>query len=180
MSRTVSALVAAGLVVSGALAFASRAQAPAAAQMPAPAGHDWRSFAATWSATGQLESLPTAGGGAASIVHFSGAVVVTTGIGLSRGFRGDAIAFDDGRALTIGRSVWTDQHGDQIFSEMRGEPVQTGRRLDATITGGTGRYVGIDGSFTLTWQYVVNPGDGTIQGRTAGLEGRYRHGTGQR
>lgn len=179
MTARNSALAALVLVASGALALTIRAQTPAPAQAPSPAQSDWHSFTATWSATGQLESLPTGGGGSASIVHLSGAVAVTTGSGLSRGFRGDAIAFDDGRLLAIGRTVWTDERGDQIFSELRGEPVQTGRRLDATITGGTGRYAGITGSFTFTWQYVVTPGEGTIQSRTTGLEGRYRRGAGQ-
>jgi len=110
--------------------------------------------------------------------QLSGAVVLATGDGLSRGFRGDYIGFDDGRALTVGRWVWTDEHGNQIFGEMRGEPVQTGRRSAATITGGSGRYAGVSGTYQFHWQYVVEAEDGTIQGRTIGLEGRYRFGGG--
>jgi hypothetical protein len=47
-----------------------------------------------------------------------------------------------------------------------------------TITGGTGRYAGLDGEYAFTWQYVVAPADGAgvIQGRAADLSGRVRRG----
>ena len=173
MNRWIVALATCLLLVAGAFALAPRVQAPPAA------AEGWRAFTATWSVTGQQQMLPTEGGRAAATAQLSGAVVLATGDGLSRGFRGDYIGFDDGRALTVGRWVWTDEHGNQIFGEMRGEPVQTGRRSAATITGGSGRYAGVSGTYQFHWQYVVEAEDGTIQGRTTGLEGRYRFGGGQ-
>ena len=50
----------------------------------------------------------------------------------------------------------------------------TGRRLAGTITGGTGRYAGITGEYSLEWQYVVEGEQGAIQGRAVGLSGRFR------
>jgi hypothetical protein len=110
----------------------------------------------------------------AAIVEISGAVVLTIGEGLSRGFRGEAIGFDDGQGLSVGRSVWTDENGDRLFSRLRGEPLQTGNRLVGTITGGTGRYAGLEGEYSFAWQYVVPAEDGFIQGRSVGLKGRVR------
>jgi len=52
--------------------------------------------------------------------------------------------------------------------------VATGRRIVATISGGTGRYAGITGDYTFEWQYVVEAEAGTVQGRAIGLRGRYR------
>lgn len=173
MSRWIAAIAGCLLLAAGAFALAPRAQAPP------PAAEGWRTFTATWSATGQQQTLPTEGGGAAATAQLSGAVVLSTGDGLSRGFRGEFIGFDDGRGGSVGRWVWTDERGDQIFGQMTGEPVQTGRRSTATITGGSGRYASLTGTYTFTWQFLVRSEDGTIQGRTVGLEGRYRFAAGK-
>lgn len=121
----------------------------------AGAAEDWRAFAGSLSATGRRDTLPTEGRRAAAIVRLSGTVVLTSGEGLSRGFRCEAIGFDDGSDVRVGRAVWTDERGDRIFSAFQGEPLETGRRIVGTITGGTGRYEGLTGEYSLTWQYVV-------------------------
>lgn len=141
-----------------------------------PSSDGWRTFAGTWSASGVRQSLPTGGDRVAATVQISGAVVLTLGEGLSKGFRGEAIGFDDGASVSIGRCVWTDERGDRIFSELKGGPMQTGRRFVGTITGGTGRYAGLTGEYAFLWQYVVQAEDGTIQGRAVELEGRVRAG----
>jgi len=144
----------------------------------APPAEAWRSFEGTWSASGRRQAVALEGGGVAAIVEISGVVVLTSGEGLSRGFRGEAIGFDDGQGLSVGRSVWTDENGDRLFSRLKGEAVQTGKRVVGTITGGTGRYAGLSGEYSFTWQYVVSAEDGLIQGRAIGLAGRVR-GAGQ-
>lgn len=152
-----------------ALVLSARAQAPAA--------DGSRAFQGTWTATGQLQTLPTETGRPAAVVRLSGTVTLSGDTtGLSRGFRGEAIAFDDGRSTNVGRAVWTDARGDRIFSELKGEPVQTGRRIAGTITGGTGRYAGVTGEYELTWQYVVQSEDETVNGRATDLRGRFRIG----
>lgn len=171
MTRRVVAVV---IWVAGAVPLALAAQTP-----PAPAAVEWRTFTGTWSATGQRQTLPTEDGGAAAIERLSGAVVITVGEGIGRGFRGEMIGFDDGRAASTGRWVWTNERGERIFGELKGEPVQTGRRFAGTITGGTGRFAGITGSLDFTWQSVVTTDEGTVQVRAVGLQGRYRRGADQ-
>ena len=43
--------------------------------------------------------------------------------------------------------------------------MRAGRRIVGSITGGTGRYSGVEGEYAFEWQYVVATDDGTIQGR---------------
>jgi hypothetical protein len=133
-------------------------------------------FEGTWSASGRRQAIPLEEARVAAIVEISGAVVLTLGEGLSGGFRGEAIGFDDGEGLVVGRSVWTDENGDQLFSRLEGEPFETGKRFRGTITGGTGRYQGYSGEYSFTWQYLLTSEGGSIQGRAVGLSGRVLRG----
>jgi len=76
----------------------------------------------------------------------------------------------------VGRAVWTDQNGDQIFSEIHGEGTSAGNHLWGTFIGGTGRYAGATGEYEFAWQYVLETEDGTVQGRAVGLAGRITRG----
>lgn len=164
MSRAAAFVALAALVLAAA----------AVAQQPTPAPREWRPFEGTMSLTGTRQTLPTEGPRPAGVAHVSGAVVLTAGGELRRGFHAEAIYFDDGHSLSVGRGVWTDDHGEKIFSEMRGEPLGTGTRVTGTVTGGTGRYAHIEGELSFTWQYVVEADSNVIQGRTVTLKGRYR------
>ncbi|MBP7146253.1 MAG: hypothetical protein KBD01_01825 [Acidobacteria bacterium] len=145
--------------------------APTAA---AQAADGWRPFEGTWSASGRRHSIPTETGRAAGVLQMSGAIVLARVEGLSLGFRAEAIGFDDGQSLSVGRAVWTDERGDQIFSQLKGERVKTGGRATGTITGGTGRYAGIEGEYVFEWQYVVHAEDEVVQGLAVRLSGRFR------
>ena len=163
------------LALSVAVALAGLSGLAYQAGQPASPG-DWRTFTGSWSAVGQRHTLPTEGGRPSAIVQLSGTVLLTGGEGLSRGFRGEVIGFDDGGSVSVGRVVWTDERGDRIFSVLKGEPLETGRRIVGTITGGTGRYAGLIGEYALTWQYVLSAEDAVIQGRAADLTLRVRRG----
>ena len=154
-----------------ALALASLDLAAAGQGDPSP---EWRAFEGSWSVSGKRSTVPIEGGATAAVVEVSGAVVLTSGEGLSRGFRGEAIGFDDGQGVSLGRAVWTDEHGDRLFSRLKGEPLETGRRIVGAITGGTGRYADLEGEYSFTWRYVLSTEDGAIQGRAVRLEGRVR------
>jgi hypothetical protein len=169
--RTLVPILVAGLLVAAVI----MAQVPAPPQ-PAAAAGAWRTFEGTSSASGQRQTIPTESGRPAVTVQLSGAVSLTVADGLSHGFRDEVIGFDDGTGLTVLRSVWTDENGDRIFSQLKGETVASGRRIAGTILGGTGRYAGITGDYSFEWQYVLEAEAGTISGRAIGLKGRFRHG----
>ena len=170
-------------VLVGALAQASGGQPPEAAPAdggiaaPTATADAWHTFSGTLSAIGRRDTVPQEDGGVASTVRLTGSIVISAGTGLRRGFRVEAIGFEDGAGMGLGRAVWTDDRGDRIFSRMVGVPMEAGRRSAATITGGTGRYNGLGGTYTFTWQYVVPGEQGVIQARTLTLTGRFRQGT---
>jgi hypothetical protein len=166
------------LAVGAAVALVAPAPAPEAQVGTLPT--DWFTFAGTWSATGRRESLATETR-SAFVVRLSGAVVITAGSeGIGTGLLGEAIGYDDGAELSVGRAVWTDSRGDRVFSTFNAELLQTGRRVTGTITGGTGRFAGVVGDYSLTWQYVVHSEGDTVQGRAVDLKGRYRRAEVQR
>jgi hypothetical protein len=168
--RFVIAVLAAALLVVAAIA----AQVPAPAPQGAAAA--WRTFEGSLAATGQRQLIPTESGRPSVTLQLSGPVFITVGEGLSRGFRAEVLGFDDGAGRTTLRGVWTDEHGDRIFMRMNGETVASGRRIVGAITGGTGRYTGIEGDCSFEWQYVVEADAGTVNGRGVGLRGRFRTG----
>ena len=138
------------------------------------AADGWRPFTAAWTLSGQRSLLPTEGDRPASIVHLTGTLTLTSGEGLGRGLLGEVIGFDDGAALLAGRAVFTDEHGDRIFCLLAAEPIGNGRKATATIRGGTGRFAGLEGSFSFAWQYVVDAGSGEVDLRSVNVEGRTR------
>jgi hypothetical protein len=159
---------------SGILAAAIAGLALSAVGQNPPAPDGWRPFKATWTLSGTRQLLPTEGARSAAILHLTGPLAVTNGEGLGRGFLGEVIGYDDSGALVVGRAVLTDEKGDRIFCSLKAEPVGAGRKATGTITGGTGRYTGLEGTFTFAWQYVVTPESGEISGRITNIEGRTR------
>jgi hypothetical protein len=79
----------------------------------------------------------------------------------------------------VGRAVWTDEHGDQAFSELRGEGNAEKNKITGTFVGGTGRYVGITGTYEFSWRFLIENDDGVVQGQSIGLNGRVRIGSQQ-
>jgi hypothetical protein len=71
-----------------------------------------------------------------------------------------------------GQCVWTDERGDKVYSELKGELVATGNHIVGTFLGGTGRYAGITGEYSFQWLYVLESEDGTVSGRAVDLKGR--------
>ena len=88
------------------------------------------------------------------------------------GFRSEVIALVDSDTGLEGRSVWTDEHGDQVFSELQGEGTAARNHITGKFMGGTGRYAGATGSYEFSWQWVMEAEDGAIQGRAIELKGR--------
>jgi hypothetical protein len=138
----------------------------------APAG-EWLEFGGSWTATGVRHALQL-GERRTAVFDLSGSLVLTGGARPAVGFRARAIGLSDAATGMAGHAVWTDERGDEIHSEIRGEAVAGGNRIAGTFTGGTGRYARVSGEYAFHWQYVMESEDGAVSGRAIGLQGRAR------
>jgi hypothetical protein len=162
--------------VAGLLVLVACGPSPGPAEAPWRPG-DWREFEGSWNATGTRHALTLGGERRAALLDLRGSLVLAGPARPGLGFRGEAIALVDSAKGLTGHAVWTDERGDQVFSELRGEGSAARHRIEGTFIGGTGRYAGATGSYAFAWQYVVETEDGTFQGRTVGLKGRVRAGS---
>jgi hypothetical protein len=137
-----------------------------------PAGGEWHEFQGTWTATGSRSTMLLGRNRQASIANLSGSVLLAGPSRPAIGFRADAITLNDSVTGMIGRAVWTDERGDQVYSELRGEGTATNNRIVGTFLGGTGRYAGATGTYEFSWRFVLETEDGSVQGQSIGLKGR--------
>jgi hypothetical protein len=143
---------------------------------PPTTGDGWRDFEGAWTAAGARHVLRLGAARQSSVATLSGSLVLSGPSRPGVGFRAEAIVFNDSATGMVGRAVWTDERGEQVFSELRGEGTATGNRLVGTIVGGTGRFAGATGAYEFTWRFVLESEDGVVQGQSVGLKGRVRAG----
>lgn len=149
--------------------LSSRSQTPSG-------GGEWHEFQGTCTAAGNRQVISLGGDRKASITDLTGSLVLSGPSRPAVGFGAEAIVFNDSLTGLVGRGVWTDEHGDKIFSELRGETTGLDHRLFGTFIGGSGRYAGATGSYEFAWRYLIEGEDGTVQGQCMGLKGRVRAG----
>ena len=102
-----------------------------------------RNFTGDWTVTGNRRVLDLLPGQRAGIFQLSGSLLLGGKERLNRGFYAEAIGFSDTTTGMQGRSVWVDEHGDKVFSELGGEGIGPGQLIEGKFIGGTGRYAGI-------------------------------------
>ena len=156
------------------LLFAAACSQPTAPHPRVPSTGEWRTFQGDWSAAGTRQTLALGTNHRASTFDLTGELLLAGDQGLGVGFQARAIGFTDSLAGMQGRCVWTDERGDKIYSELKGEFVAIGNHIVGTFIGGTGRYSGISGEYSFQWQYVVESEDGSVGGRAVDLKGRAR------
>ena len=175
MTRPMSssrALRLAALLLSLAAAGCGGAAEPAGP--PAPGG--WHEFEGSWGASGRRKRLQLGQERAAVVLEVSGSVLLTGPSRPGVGFLGEAVTFSDTKTGLAGRAVWTDERGDQVYSELSAPSVEAGTTITGTFVGGTGRYAGAEGGYEFRWAYLIDSDDGAVQGHTVGMRGRIRAG----
>ena len=153
------------------LAFAAAACGPAK-ESPAAASGGEREFSGSWSGVGSRHTISLGADRFGSIVDLKGTMLLTGPGRPGVGFQSEVIGLTDSATGFQGRSVWTDERGDQVYSELRGEGTAAKNRIAGTILSGTGRYAGVTGSYEFSWQFVMEGEEGAVQGRAVDLKGR--------
>jgi hypothetical protein len=136
----------------------------------------WLEFTGSWNAAGSRNSISLGTDRRSSIVNLRGSLLLAGTGRPGVGFRSEVLGLTDSATGFSGRSVWTDEHGDQVYSELTGEGTAAQNHITGTIFGGTGRYAGATGTYEFSWQWVMEAEDGSIQGRATDLKGRVRRG----
>ena len=154
--------------------FAAACSRPSVLTVETPSPGEWHTFQGNWSASGTRQTLSLEANRHASIFDLTGSLLLTGEKGLGVGFQARAIGFTDSLTGMQGRCVWTDEHGEKVYSELKGEFVAAGNRIVGTIQGGTGRYAGVTGDYSFEWRFIVESEDGTVSGRAVDLKGRAR------
>lgn len=148
---------------------------------PAPpagaAGPQDRHFTGSWSATGSRQALDMGPGRRAEIFRLSGSLMLVGDNRPGLAFRSDLIGLRDSHSGMQARSVWTDERGDQVFSELRSGAGGPGQPVEGRFVGGTGRYAGVSGQYTFNWRTLVESEDGSVGGRVVDFRGWARLGT---
>jgi len=162
-----------------ALALAATACGPATEPpKPVAATGEWQEFQGSWNAAGSRRNISLGGDRRGSIIDLRGTMLLTGAGRPGVGFGSEVIALVDSQTGLVGRAVWTDERGDQVYSELKGEGTREKNRISGTILGGTGRYAGATGTYEFSWQSVIELEDGSMQGRAVDLKGRVRPGPG--
>jgi len=159
------------------LAFAAAACGPAQqSPRPAAAAGGELEFSGSWTGLGSRHTISLGAGRFGSIVDLKGTMLLTGPGRPGVGFQSEVIGLTDSATGFQGRSVWTDERGDQVYSELRGEGTAAKNRIAGTILSGTGRYAGVTGSYEFSWQWVMEGEDGAVHGRAVDLKGRVQPG----
>lgn len=137
-------------------------------------GGEWHQFAGTWTAAGTRHWIQLGASRQASTAQLTGSLLLAGPSKPAVGFRSEAIVFNDSATGMVGRAVWTDEHGDQVYSELKGEGTASSNRIVGTFVGGTGRYSGATGTYEFSWRFLLEGEDGTVQGQSIGLKGQVR------
>jgi hypothetical protein len=162
-----------------ALALAATACGPAA-DSPAPraTSGEWLEFTGSWNAAGSRQTISLGEDRHGSIVDLKGTMLLAGADRPGVGFHSEVIGLTDSATGFQGRGVWTDEHGDRVFSELQGEGTAEANHIHGTFLGGTGRFAGLNGTYEFSWEWVMEAEDGSIQGRAVDLKGRVRRGAG--
>lgn len=151
-----------------AAAACGRVDAPPSAAAPGSA----LDFTGSWNGVGSRHTIPLGPARSGSIIALTGTMLLAGAGRPGVGFRSEVIGLADSAGGFQGRSVWTDEHGDQVYSELQGEGTAANNRIAGTIFAGTGRYAGLTGSYEFSWQSVLEGEEGAVQGRAVDLHGR--------
>jgi hypothetical protein len=110
-------------------------------------------FESTWDIKGSSRQLEFGPRRLLSTVRHTGTITFRSSTGLVGTVMTSCVGLGDTAKPDIGRCIWTTQNGEKLFSELTGTlppGLQTGSATGAFV-GGTGRFAGVTGTYSLEW-----------------------------
>jgi hypothetical protein len=141
------------------------------------AADEKQGFTGDWTTIGTRQVLDLGPGQQAVIFQLSGSLLLNGKQRINRGFQAQVIGFSDTTTGLQGRSVWTDEKGDKVFSELSGEGLGPGLLIEGKLIGGTGRYAGVSGEYSFKWKRIGAFEGSELTGRVVDLNGWARLGS---
>ena len=101
-----------------------------------------------------------------------------TTLGKKKDFWAECVGLSDMVTGVVGRCVWKDLDGPEIYLTLQSSQMQQGSQVTGTIVGGTGQFAGISGELSFNWSSVILQTDAegiaNVSGHSKNLVGHYR------
>jgi len=101
-----------------------------------------------------------------------------TSLSKQKDYWAECVGLADSVTGVVGRCVWKDLAGPEIYLTVQSDRLQQGGRVTGTIVGGTGHLAGISGEMSFNWSSVIFQTDAegiaNVSGQTMNLAGSYR------
>lgn len=138
---------------------------------PEPAPSDTREFKGRMTVSGSRQTLLLQDQRLATTFRLGGSLLLSGADRPNLGFKVDIIGFSDSTTGMMARSVWTDERGERVYSELRAVETGPGKPVDGAFTGGTGRYTGLTGNYRFSWNHMTDSDDSGFGARVTDLHG---------
>jgi len=108
----------------------------------------------------------------------SGHVNLQTSLSKQKDYWSECIGLADSVTGVIGRCIWKDLDGPEIYLTIQSDRLLQGSQVTGTIVGGSGKLAGISGELSFNWSSVITlteaEGVVSVTGQTKNLSGSYR------
>jgi hypothetical protein len=135
-------------------------------------------FKGSMIANGTRTPFPFADGRQVFTFKLGGHVSLQTPLGRKRDYWSECIGLADTTTGVVGRCVWKDLDGPEIYLTIQSDRLQQGSQVTGTIVGGSGKLAGISGELSFNWSSVITQTDAdgivNVTGQTRNLGGSYR------
>lgn len=135
-------------------------------------------FKGSMIANGSRTPFDFANGRQVFTFKIAGHVNLQTSLSKTKDYWSECIGLADSVTGIIGRCVWKDLAGPEIYLTIQSDKLQQGGQVNGTIVGGSGHLAGISGALTFNWSSVTNLAEAegvvSVTGQTKNLSGTYR------
>ena len=135
-------------------------------------------FKGSMIANGTRTPFPFGDGRQVFTFKLGGHVSLQTAIGKKKDYWSECIGLADSTSGVVGRCVWKDLDGPEIYLTIQSDKLQQGSQVSGTIVGGSGKLAGISGELSFNWSSVITQTDAdgivNVTGQTRNLGGSFR------